>query len=283
VRWIQEVTDDTFEKEVMARSHQVPVLVDFWAAWCGPCRVLGPILEKLANELQGKFVLAKIDVDRFPRYAQAFGVRGIPAVMAFRDGELVAEFEGALPEPAVREFLQGVIPSEADTLVERAESLRESRPSEAETLYREALSKEAGHAGAAVGLAEILLARGEIAEASQLVGSAAAASGPIAERLLQLQSEIKLSERKPRASESELRRKIAGSSEPGPLLLDLGSLLAAEKRFPEALEALLQAAQSSRALAQGEAKDLMVDIFHVVGVRSSLADDYRTKLSRLLY
>ncbi len=280
--WIRDVTDDEFEKEVVERSHQVPVVVDFWAAWCGPCRVLGPTLERLADEAQGKFVLAKIDVDRSTRHAQAFGVRGIPTVIAFRDGKRVAEFSGAIPEASVRDFLREVLPSEADAAVERAEVERGSAPGEAEALYREALSIEPGHPGAAVGLAEILLARGETEEASALVNPLTP-TGLLADRLAQLQSEIKFRARKPQLSESELRRRIAESPDPGPLLLSLGGLLAAEKRFAEALEVLLQAARSNRALAEGEAKELMVDIFHAVGVRSPLADDYRTKLARLLY
>lgn len=279
--WIRQITDEEFQEEVVDRSHQVPVLVDFWAAWCGPCRVLGPTLERLANEAQGKFVLAKIDVDRSPRYAQAFGVRGIPTVIAFRNGAIAGEFTGALPEESVREFLKKLMPSEADAIVARAEALRSEDPEEAEALYRKALAAEASHPGAAVGLAEILASRGENAEASALVGPLVPA-GPLADRIAQLQSEMKLRERKPGTSESELRKKIAESAEPGPLL-DLGKLLAAEKRYAEALEALLKAAQSDRKLAEGEAKDLMVEIFHVIGVRSPLADEYRTKLTRLLY
>jgi putative thioredoxin len=282
VSWILDVTDDEFEKEVVARSHELPVLVDFWATWCGPCRVLGPTLERLANEAQGKFVLARIDVDRQPRYAQAFGVRGIPTVIAFRDGNIVGEFSGALPEDSVREFLKKVLPSSADALVEKAEALRETTPTEAEALYRKALVEEPGHPGAAIGLGEILSARGETSEAASLTG-AIVVGGPLGERLAQLQSEIKLRSRKPEGSEKELRARIAESPEPGPLLLDLGRLLAAEKRYPEALDALLLAAQSDRKLAEGEAKDLMVDVFHAIGVRSVLADEYRTKLTRLLY
>jgi len=282
VSWIQEITDDDFQKEVVVRSHEVPVLVDFWAAWCGPCRVLGPTLERLVNEAQGKFVLAKIDVDRSPRHAQAFGVRGIPTVIAFRNGKLVAEFSGALPEESVREFLKRVIPSEADANVARADARRKDDPDAAEALYREALSAEASHRGAAVGLAEILVTRGETAEASTLVDSLVPA-GSLADRIAHLQSEIKLRRQKPEMSEGELRKRIDESDKAGPLLLDLGKLLAAEKRYPEALEVLLQAAQGDRKLAEGEAKDLMVEIFHAIGVRSPLADEYRTKLTRLLY
>ncbi len=283
--FVKDITDDEFQKEVVDRSRRVPVVVDFWAAWCGPCRVLGPTLERLANEAQGKFVLAKIDVDRSPRHAQAFGVRGIPTVIGFRDGKLVAEFSGALPEESVREFLRKVIPSAADDLSARADELRSEDPAEAEALYREALSNEAGHPRASVGLAEILAGRGETTESSALV-NALPAAGPLADRVAKVQSSIRLASNKPGIGESELRRRIAESADlstRGPLLLDLGRLLAAEKRFAEALEVLLQTASANRALAEGDAKELMVAIFHAIGLRSPLADEYRTKLSRLLY
>jgi putative thioredoxin len=276
------VTDDDFEEEVIARSHEVPVVVDFWAAWCGPCRILGPVLERLTHEANGKFVLAKLDVDRSPRHAQAFGVRGIPTVIAFRNGERVGEFSGAIPEPSVREFLRSVVPSEADALVQQAEAVRITDAAKAEALYRDALSREAENPAAAIGLGEILVERREFEEASKLVGSLIA-TGPLAERVTRLQSEIKLGALRPKATEEELRLRIAESSEPARPLLELGKLLASEERFPDALEALLQAAAADRKLAEEEVKDLMVEIFHAIGVRNPLADEYRTKLTRLLY
>src|SRR5512147_3158754 len=110
-----------FEVEVVEASRNVPVLVDFWAPWCGPCRALGPILDRLAGEHAGAFALAKLDVDQAPATAARYGVRSIPLVLAFRDGEPVAEFLGAQPEPVVRQFLARILPSEADRLAAEGE------------------------------------------------------------------------------------------------------------------------------------------------------------------
>jgi putative thioredoxin len=279
---ILDVTDETFESEVLARSREIPVVVDFWAAWCGPCRMLGPILERLAGEEDGRFVLAKVDVDRSPQSAQAFGVRSIPTVIAFRNGEIAGEFSGAIPEPAVRKFLRGLFPSEADALVQRAEEALPSDMANAEALYRQALAAAPGHPSASVGLAEVLAARGEIREAEELI-SRLAGDGPVQERAERLRGELLFLGRKPQASEPELRARANASSKPGPVLLELGILLAAEKRHADALEALYRAAESSPELARGDAKELMVAIFHAIGIRSELADEYRAKLARLLY
>ena len=150
---ILEVGEATFERDVIQHSYEVPVVVDFWAEWCAPCRTLGPVLERLAAGAEGAWTLAKVDVDSNPRLAQAFGIQGIPAVRAFKDGRQVGEFTGALPEARVRAWLAGLGPSAADEAFERAEEREGAGDLEgAAADFRMALDLEPGHERARRGL-----------------------------------------------------------------------------------------------------------------------------------
>jgi putative thioredoxin len=156
-----DVTDSTFSRDVLERSAEVPVVVDLWAEWCGPCRTLGPILERVVAETAGKVELAKVDVDRNPNVAAGFAVQSIPAVFAVVDGAVVDSFVGAQPEQAVREFVGRLAPShsEADALAALGD----------EASLRRALDLEPDHPGAVVALAELLTGRGEGEEALALL------------------------------------------------------------------------------------------------------------------
>jgi len=152
---VVDVTEADFDAAVIERSRTTPVVVDFWAAWCGPCRALTPLLEDAAARREGSVVLAKIDTDANPRLAQAFEIQGIPAVKAFRDGTVVEEFVGAQPRAAVEAFFDAVAPSRAELLAAAGD----------EASLREALALEPGRADAATALARLLLGRGDDAEA----------------------------------------------------------------------------------------------------------------------
>ena len=154
-----DVTEATFDQQVLDRSAELPVVVDFWAEWCGPCRTLTPALERAAEARAGKVELAKVDVDSNQALAARYRVQGIPAVKAFRDGDVVSEFVGAQPPPAVEAFFDALVPSEADALVAAG----------AEEDLRRALELEPGRADAAIALARLLHDRGDDEEAEALL------------------------------------------------------------------------------------------------------------------
>jgi putative thioredoxin len=154
-----EVTDADFQQRVLDRSAQLPVLVDFWADWCQPCHMLAPVIERAVDAHAGKIELAKLDADRNQATAARYGVRGLPTVKAFRDGQVVDEFTGAQPPLVVERFVAGLVPSEADALVGGGD----------EESLRRALELDPSHAGAATALARLLLASGENEAARELV------------------------------------------------------------------------------------------------------------------
>jgi putative thioredoxin len=156
---IFDVDESQFLERVIERSREVPVVVDFWAEWCGPCRQLGPALEEAVRKRQGEIDLAKLDVDSNQSLAASFGIRGIPAVKAFRDGAVAAEFTGAIPPPQIEAFLNRLVPSPADRLA----------AADDEESLRKALQADPQHAGAAAKLGRLLLGRGERDEALELL------------------------------------------------------------------------------------------------------------------
>lgn len=260
---VVEVTDQTFTQLVVEESRRRPVVVDFWAAWCQPCRLIGPVLERLAEEHQGAFLLAKLDVDGNPQASAYFRIQSIPAVMAFRDGQLVNQFVGAIPEHHIRHFLEEVLPSEADRLVEQAERVEgEGRLEEAEELFRRALEADPGHARASLGLGRLAAGRGEAEEARRLLSPLR--PDPQAERLL---AAVEVSQ---------------WLSEDGQDPLRSSERAAAEGRFAEALHGFLR-----EVAAGGEARDAaradMLKVFSVLGEEDPLTVEYRRKLSAVLY
>ncbi len=156
-----DVTESSFQTDVLDRSHSLPVVVDFWAAWCGPCRQLGPILEREVAKRSDKLQLVKLDVDANPTLSQSYGIQSIPAVKAFHKGKVVSEFVGAQPAATVERFLDSLLPSEAELLARKGD----------EVSLRAALTLEPGHADAAGQLASMLHGRGQDREALEILGN----------------------------------------------------------------------------------------------------------------
>ena len=280
--WTIEAGEDNFEADVLERSHEVPVLVDFWAPWCGPCRVLGPVLEKLADEYSGKFVLAKINVDESPSIAGAFGVQGIPAVKLIKDGEIAGEFTGALPEPAVREMLSRYLPSEYDEQADEAADLEEQgKSADAQTIYQSILDAEPTHAKSLVGLGRVLMNAGDREGALETLEriSPAAEERKIADRLiarLQLQGDQSV-------DEATLRQKLAVQPNSLEARFELAQALAANEKFEEALSEFLDIVKSDREFRDDAARKAMVQIFEVLGPDHPLTDKYRSELATVLF
>ena len=282
--WTVNVTDQDFETAVVERSHTVPVVVDFWAPWCGPCRAIGPVLEKLAEEQQGKFILAKINVDENPTLAQAFNVHSIPAVKAVRDGAITGEFLGAQPEAVIRRFVEQLLPSEADALAQEGKRLEElGKTQGAESLYRATLSKTENHPQALFGLARILQQRGEEADALSLLNRislnakeyAAAQQFAAQIRLKQSGADV--------GDETPYRERIAADPHDLDARFDLAQVLAAAGRYEEALTELLEVVKKDRKFRDEGARKAMLEIFEVVGTRSELAEHYRSELAKVLF
>lgn len=274
-----EVTDANFATEVQERSKSVPVVVDFWAPWCGPCRVLGPVIEKVAGEYAAKVVLAKLNTDENPKVAALFRIQGIPAVKAFKDGKVIAEFTGAYPEPQVRAFFERVVPPPAVRVTEEAEDhLRAGDLSSAEASYRSVLAKQPSNPDALTGLAALLLARGETEAAEELLERA-----PTDRRAKVLKHRIFLDGFAAKHQAEDLEGIAAANPRNPRDRYRWGVMLAAREQYEPALDELIESVRLDRSFADGAARKAMLAVFEILGLDSAVTREYQRQLSKVLF
>jgi putative thioredoxin len=271
---IIDVSESDFEYKVLVYSQTAPVLVDFWAEWCAPCRTLGPILERLAKEAGGSFRLAKINVDENPNLARRYNVSSIPMVKAFRDGHVVSEFVGAQPEPHIREFIRGLAPSPMDLLLEKGHSLLERKDwQQAEKIFREYLQDFPSNSRATLGLIRSILFQGRGAEALNLIKNFPDGKDynrtenlkPLATALARLQAgEIYSEDPLEAAYLNALRLVMRGN-------------------HAAAMDGLLDVLRQDKQYHHGEVRQAMVGIFELLGDENPLTRQYRNELAMVLF
>ncbi len=273
--FIVEVNEANFEYEVLAYSQQMPVVVDFWAEWCAPCRTLGPMLERLVQEAQGSFRLAKVNVDENQNLALRYAVRSIPAVKAFRNGQMIAEFVGVQPEPRLRQFLRDIAPSPNDLLLEKGFNLLDlGQAEQAETAFRQLLEKAPENPQALLGLSKSLLLQGRGQEAHAILGSfptsreynAAEILRPLAEALSELASAGALESDNPldAAFYNALRLVNRGNHE-------------------AAMDGLLDILRQDKHYGDDLARKAMVAVLEMLGDNNPITRQYRNELASVLF
>ncbi|MEO8038347.1 MAG: co-chaperone YbbN [Betaproteobacteria bacterium] len=280
---ILEVGQDDFDREVIDASRSVPVLVDFWAPWCGPCRALGPILEKLAEDYAGRFRLVKVNSDENPQLSLDYGIRSIPAVKAFVDGELVDEFLGALPESAIRAFIDRLLPGPAEVKRREARHRFEAGDAgDALALLDAALALEPRNDHVKVDRAEALYALGRGEEAVKAIADLSPLAA-LDTKLAPTIARIRLALAAPDdADEPALIARIATNPADLDARLELATLCIAEGRHEPALEQLIEIIRTDRKFGDDVGRRTMLQLFDVLGGDNALVVKYRRQLASAL-
>jgi putative thioredoxin len=274
--------EDTFQATVLERSFQTLVLVDFWAPWCGPCRMLTPVLEQLAAAGNGSWILAKVNSDENPRLAQQYGVRGIPNVKAFRDGSVIDEFVGAQPKPVVQRFIEKLLPNHLDESVERAEHLLNDGDLDAARAALEAvLAEKPDHERAHLAIARLEVEERD-GQAALVHLGAIPARGRYGRQAEQVRAQARLIPEDPATLEA-LMVQVEQNPDDLTSLHTLARAAAWEGQYDLAAQQLLRILEKQRDFAGGAAHRDLLDLFVLMGEENPLTREYRQRLGWLIF
>jgi len=279
---IQDATH--FEQQVIEASKQQPVLVDFWAEWCQPCKVLIPLLTKLSEEYQGAFILAKVDADQQQELVLASGVKNLPTVRLYVDGVVADEFMGAKPEGELRQFLDAHIKNETDNEIKKALALSAAGEYDQAAEVLKALNQQdPSNTKIYMAIARVYLQSGDF-ENCEAVLNALPANIQTGDEAQQIQSELKLAKATSDAPEvDEILYQLEADPENHELRMQLANQYMVSQQYEPALEALFYILKRDLNFQEGAAKAAMLKIFEILGPQESLTRQYRSKLATLLY
>lgn len=277
-----DTTHETFEKDVIEESSERPVVVDFWAEWCGPCRTLGPILERLAAEYDGKFLLVKANTEELPQVASAFGIRSIPAVFGLVDGRVRDSFVGVLSESAIRAFLDRLMPTPAEITIKEAKGLEATDSQAAEAKYRTALESLPNEPVIKIGLARTLLAQGRLEE-GQAVIAELERRGFLEPEAEKVKAELTLQgQSQATGGVDAARAAVEANPKDLALKLALAESLAAAGQYEAALDLCLELVERDRKGVGEPARKTMLAVFQLLG-DAEIVGEYQRKLATVLF
>lgn len=271
---IIDVSEADFEYQVLAYSQHIPVVVDFWAEWCVPCRTLGPMLERLTLEAGGAFRLAKVNVDQNQNLSLRYNVRSIPAVKAFRDGKMVSEFVGMQPEPKLKEWFRALAPSSTDLLLEKGLSLiSEGEWVSSQEAFQEILKVNPDSAPAQFGLAKSKLAQGQVDEAQRILQSL-----PPSREFARAEALLPL-------TQALIRQQNGENNHDQPLeaAYQRALRLILRGNIPASLDGLLDILREDKYFRDGEVRQVILGLFELMGDENPVTRQYRQELASVLF